>query len=112
MTMNFQKNVLSVLLVLLVSISTMTASSDPKIAPLWRSQITNYLADLDLTQHNDIESVMIDFMIIEGGEIVVISTNEKEIEGLIKSRLNYKTLAQESFKPYTKYTLPVSFNKK
>ncbi len=112
MTMNFQKNVLSVLLVLLVSVSTMTASSDPKVAPSWKSQIANYLADLNLNEHTDIKSVKIDFIIIDGGEIVVLSTSEKALETTIKERLNYKVIAEDTFEKYTKYTLPIVFDMK
>ncbi len=111
MIMNFQKNVLSVLLVLFVSVSSLVASSDPNVSPTWESQIVNYLSDLDLRNYADIESVKIDFMIVDGGEIVVLSTSEKELESMIKTRLNYKTLAQFTFEKYTKYTLPIIFDK-
>lgn len=111
MTMNFKNLVFSLVALLMVSISTVSAESDPIKTNSWQSQMVDYLDRIDLSQQEDVTSVMIDFMIIEGGQIVVISTNQPEIEDTIKERLNYKVLEDVTFEPYRKYTLPVSFKK-
>ena len=45
-------------------------------------------------------------------EIVVLSTNNDNLDSMIKTSLNYKSIAAENLEQGRKYTLPVSFQKK
>ena len=55
--------------------------------------------------------VYIDFMVNEKGEIMVLSTNNKFLDSVLKSRLNYKTLETGDLEYFKKYTIPVRIEK-
>ena len=57
-------------------------------------------------------TILIDFMVNEKSEIIVLSTSDKNLDNLLKSRLNYKTLEAGDLKYYKKYTIPIRVEKK
>ena len=55
--------------------------------------------------------IYIDFMVNEKAEILVLSTSDRNLDKLLKSRLNYKTLKAGELEYYKKYTIPVRIDK-
>ena len=51
------------------------------------------------------------FMVNSFNEVVVIQTSSDEIDSVIKSKLNYKTLQSRDLLVNKVYTLPISFEK-
>ncbi len=110
--MNFKK--LALILPLFVSISMTQLQATDRITdsePTWQDQMVSYLSTIDFDKYDDLENVMIDFMIVEGDKILIISTNEPEMDATLKNKLNYKTLSSTELEFYKKYTLPIAIQR-
>ena len=56
-------------------------------------------------------TVYIDFMVNDKGEILVLSTSNKELDSTLKVKLNYKSLKTGDLEYFKKYTIPVRIDK-
>ncbi|MBT8191290.1 MAG: hypothetical protein HKN67_00685 [Saprospiraceae bacterium] len=74
-------------------------------------QFQKLLKGLKFENIENSQTVYVDFMINEKSEIIVLSTNSKDMDNSLKSRLNYKTLEAENLDLFTRYTVPISFKK-
>lgn len=76
-----------------------------------RSEVAGLLKNLDLSNYDadeiDDTKVFVNFMITTSNEIVVLSTNNEDLDGLFKSRLNYQHLDTEGLENNKTYTIPV-----
>jgi len=59
----------------------------------------------------DSKMVYIDFIVNEKAEILVLSTSDRNLDKLLKSRLNYKILETGELEFFKKYTIPVRIDK-
>ncbi len=73
-------------------------------------QVQAYLQGLDLNKIDDNTTILVDFMINPKGEIMILSTNSKEYDTVLKTRLNYKVLKNHKLNLNKTYTLPLKFN--
>ncbi len=74
-------------------------------------QLQKYLQGIELGETVDDQTVFVDFMINEKSEIIVLSTNNVEMDSTIKTRLNYKTVNAQELELLERYTIPISFKK-
>lgn len=74
-------------------------------------QISKYLEGLDEAIKADSKTILVDFMVTEKAEIMVVSTNDKNLDATIKYKLNYKALSAPQLEMYKKYTIPVVIKK-
>lgn len=73
------------------------------------SQMLDFLDEIDLSRLNGERKVFVDFMVNAKAEILVLSTNDKDFDDVIKSKLNYKKLSEHSLEIDRVYTIPVLF---
>jgi len=76
------------------------------------SQFQELLEGVELPSLNGESTVLVDFMLTARGEIIVLSTNDKSLDDLIKSKLNYKKLKKHDLTFNKTYTLPIVFKSK
>lgn len=74
-------------------------------------QVLSYLQSIDIRQLDENKMVLVDFMLNAKGELMILSTNDKSMDKIIKSKLNYKTITNHKLDINTTYTLPVVFRK-
>jgi len=92
----------------LFTLTSATATTDPTTSATAeiKSMLQTTMADLAYETNT---TVHVTFMITADNKIVVLSTNNEELDGVIKASLNYKALAAQTLKQETKYTVPVTF---
>ena len=59
----------------------------------------------------DDQTVRVHFMINTSNEVVVLRTDSKEVDRVIKFGLNYKELENQDLEANKVYILPISFQK-
>ena len=89
---------------LIANNSELTPSKD--LAKKIQSELSR--VDLDYTQLNG-ETLKIRFMINEKQEIIVLSTDSKNLDLTIKDALNYDKLESQELKPFEVYVVPIKF---
>jgi hypothetical protein len=105
--MKTTKNFLvSICLAMIVSMGL--ANTKPDLKKTETVQIQNYLEKLEFNKFLKNETkVEINFMINKTNEIIIISTNNLELDEIIKSGLNYKSIDVSNLEYNKEYTLPV-----
>ncbi len=84
------------------------SSTKPELKKTESVQIQNYLEKLEFNKLLKKEAkVEINFMINKVNEIIIISTNNPELDEIIKSGLNYKFIDVSNLEYNKEYTLPV-----
>ncbi len=73
------------------------------------AQIQSYLETLDLSSLDAPLTINVDIMVNARGELMVISTDNKDFDAAIKAKLNYKKVSSGNLKLFHQYTIPVSF---
>lgn len=72
------------------------------------AQIQAYLKGIDFNKMVKADTkVNISFMINAQNEILVVSTNNKDLDGVLKSALNYKSISVSELEYNKIYTVPV-----
>lgn len=72
------------------------------------AQIQNILNTIDFTGMVKSDTkVNISFFINSQNEVIVVATNNKELDGVVKSTLNYKKIAVNELDYNKVYTVPV-----
>ena len=85
-----------------------TAGVMPNIRKTESAQIQAYLKGIDFHKIVGTDTkVNISFMINSQNEILVISTNNKELDSVLKSALNYKSISVTELEYNKVYTVPV-----
>ncbi len=74
-------------------------------------QVQAYLSGLDLGKLDEDKTVLVDFILNSKGEMMILSTNSKELDSALKARLNYKVLQSHKLNLNKTYTIPLKFNK-
>ncbi|MBK8515549.1 MAG: hypothetical protein IPL55_04450 [Saprospiraceae bacterium] len=105
--MNNVKKFLTVVCFALVanfaSASDLTYNKKPEGA-----QIQTLLNAIDFTNYLKVETkVNISFFVNEKNEVIVVDTNNKDLDGIVKSTLNYKKIAVTELEYNKVYTVPV-----
>lgn len=100
-------SVLSLLLILGTSNGLMAGDNPTS----WKTQMMDYLSNIDVRADEVPDKIIVDFMITENGEIIVLSTSDESLDALIKGKLNYKKLQTKDLKIGKKYSLPIIFKK-
>ena len=111
--MNFNKIVFSLLL-LVASIAPNFANTSPIDGKPSKAidEIEKIIQKIDFDQSTmTINKAKVFFMVNSFNEVVVIQTSSDEIDSVIKSKLNYKTLQSRDLLVNKVYTLPISFEK-
>jgi hypothetical protein len=73
------------------------------------SQIQSYLSKVNFADYVKTDmKVNITFLVNTHNEIIVVSTSHPELDGLVKSTLNYKKLNMGELEYNVLYTLPVT----
>jgi len=102
-------------LAFLFSANTFATSSE---APIYgepasvTTQVQSYLNGIDVKLPDGEKKVLVDFMLNNKGEIIILSTNDKELDKTIKARLNYEKLTNHGLTAKMTYTLPLVFKNK
>ncbi len=73
------------------------------------TQVQNYLNGLDVKLIDGEKKVLVDFILNDKGEIMILSTNDKNLDLSIKQRLNYKKLTNHGLESNKTYTFPLVF---
>jgi len=95
-------------LVLFISSSSMFAASDPDLKSALRSEITKLFKSIDFEKINaESDVIHINFMVTGKNEIVVLTTDNKELDKAIKGSLNYKQVDATDIDKNKLYTLPI-----
>ena len=75
-------------------------------------QIQSILRKIDFERFADLPAtVKVSFMINGKNELIVVNTNNKNLDGLIKSAMNYKQIAVTDLEYGKIYTIPVKIEK-
>jgi len=82
---------------------------DPSKSQNLSEQIGNYLSDNNFDENHQGYTAEVLFMLNDDKEIIVLSvdTEKGDLEGFIKSRLNYKTVDFTNYEEGKKYTVSV-----
>ena len=104
--MRITKSILFSALFALV-LGTATANTNPETNTA-RNEIKTLIQKSNLAGNlkNDV-TVHVTFMVNANNEIIIMSTDQKDLDSSIKSTLNYKKLKSSDMKVNVKYTLPV-----
>lgn len=71
-------------------------------------QIQSILSKIDFKRYTLLPSTFnVSFMINGKNELLIVSTNNRELDEVIKSNLNYKQIAVETLEYHKVYTIPV-----
>ncbi|MFK7813969.1 MAG: hypothetical protein AB8B59_15845 [Maribacter sp.] len=99
---------------LLLSTGSIFANDSKKVAEPAKTQnlseqIGNFLKSNDFDEKYEGHSAQVLFMLNDNKEIVVLSveTDKQNLEGFIKSRLNYKQVDLNNYEEGKKYTVSV-----
>lgn len=75
-------------------------------------ELSDIIKDIDFDlEHLQADKVKVYFMVNSKNEVIVLRTNNEEVDKLIKMNLNYKTLKSRDLKINEVYTLPITFEK-
>ena len=108
--MRITKSILFTALFALV-LGTATASTNPNTNTA-RKEIKTLIQKANLTEYlKDDVTVNVTFMVNAKNEIIVMSTDQENLDTRIKSTLNYKKLKSSDMKVNMTYTLPVILKK-
>lgn len=96
-----------------ISTATLTFANDVTITPKSvhgqiQSILTSHNSDFDFGNETTFK---INFIVNSNSEIIVLSTNNTELDNSIKSSLNYKKIAIDNLEYNKVYTLPVTLKK-
>ena len=108
--MRITKSILMTALFALI-LGTASASTNPETNSA-RFEIKKLIEKANLTSDikNDV-TVNVTFMVNSKNEIIIMSTDKKNLDSSIKSTLNYKKLKSSDMKVNVTYTLPVILKK-
>ena len=108
--MRITKSILFTALFAMV-LGTASANTNPETSTA-RNEIKTLIqkADLATDLKNDV-TVNVTFMVNAKNEIIIMSTDKKNLDRSIKSTLNYKKLKSSDMKVNVTYTLPVILKK-
>jgi hypothetical protein len=96
-----------------ITMALLTNANNDKRPPLAAQksetvQIQSYLDNLDYRKFIPASTdLQINFLVSDAKEIVVVSTNNLELDAFIKSNLNYKSLETNKLERNTTYTINV-----
>ncbi len=98
--------------ILAVCLSLVTAFTYANNKPLAvkseNAQIKNYLEKIDFNKVLQASTTLnIDFMINDANEIIVLGTNKENLNAIIKTGLNHKTIDVTNLKRNSLYIIPV-----
>lgn len=106
------KNVFFTAALIVSSASLVTAADFDKSTSL-STKIQREISKMDLDFAKlDGQTITIRFTVNEKNEIIVLSTDNANLDTDLKAALNYDTIDASEFKPYEIYVLPVVFEKK
>ncbi len=111
--MNFKKIAFSLLLAV-AFLAPNFAHTNPieGKSPKAIMEIQKIIQKIDFDQSSmTINKAKVYFMINSFNEVIVLQTSSKEVDNLIKSKLNYKTLKNRDLLVNKVYTLPIRFEK-
>ena len=92
-------------------LGTVSANNNPEFNAA-RKEIKRLIIKSDLISSiHEETTVKITFMVNEKNELIIISSDDKEIDREIKFALNYKKLKSSEMKVNVKYTLPIRLKK-
>jgi len=108
--MRITKSILMTALFALI-LGTASASTNPETNSA-RNEIKKMIEKADLAEgiESDV-TVNVTFMVNAKNEIIIMSTDKKNLDSSIKSTLNYKKLKSSDMKVNVAYTLPVILKK-
>lgn len=108
--MRITKSILFTALFALI-LGTATASTNPEITTA-RNEIKTLIQKSNLSSYlkKDV-TVNVTFMVNAKNEIIIMSTDQENLDSSIKSTLNYKKLKSSDMKVNVTYTLPVVLKK-
>ena len=105
--MKIVKNFLTMIFLAGVSQFVNAASISPTYDPVV-TQIRTLIKGIDYDQYVGSETKMnITFFINAQNEIIVVSTNNKDLDEVMKSTLNYKKISMKELEYNKIYTIPV-----
>jgi len=108
--MRITKSILMTALFALI-LGTASASTNPETNSA-RNEIKNLIEKADIADNIEVDIIVkVNFMVNSNNEIIIISTDQKNLDSSIKSALNYKKLNSSDIKVNMNYTLPVSLKK-
>jgi len=108
------KNVFSNLVMILVFVSTtsvLSAIDLPKPSPV-TEQIQEMLKDFPRSAVKGQAEILIQLIVNADSEVVVLSTNNDDLDSYIKMSLNYQTIEGHNLEANKVYLLPVTLIKK
>ncbi|MCG1036463.1 hypothetical protein [Polaribacter sargassicola] len=112
------KNIKSIIAILAISMSTVfsmnaTENDKPESKEL-RTEIASFLGNNISLELEETSTAEVSFIINNNNEIVVISVNSdiKELNTIIKAKLNYKKLDTKGTKKGEIYKMPLKINAK
>ncbi len=92
----------------IISISTVAGISGNIKSNTEAIQIQSILSKIDFKRYTLLPSTFnVSFMINGKNELLIVSTNNRELDEVIKSNLNYKQIAVETLEYHKVYTIPV-----
>ncbi len=101
------KNVIAALAILIVSTSAF-ANPTPESNSELRAELTKYINNIDFESVNDDDGVIhVHFTVNSKKEIIVLSTDNNQVDAQIKNVLNYKEVKSNKVETNKVYTLPV-----
>lgn len=102
------KNVIASFSMLVFVLNASFANNPTTIKKPEVTQIQSMLRNIEYTKFLEKETKLnISFFINAQSEIIVISTNNKELDSVIKATLNYKKIALDKLNFNEVYTIPV-----
>ena len=87
------------------------ASNNPSNSTL-REEIAANLQDMSMQNLGDISEVTIKFIINDEKQLIVLGSNNKDLQRKIEYRLNFKTIKADDVKINQVYTIPIKIKKK
>ena len=108
--MRITKSILMTALFTLI-LGTASASTNPETNSA-RTEIKKLIEKADLADNIKSDVIVnVKFMVNSNNEIIIISTDHKNLDSGIKSTLNYKKLKSSDMEVNVTYTLPVRLKK-
>ena len=96
----------------IISISTVAGISGNIKSNTEAIQIQSILSKIDFKRYTLLPSTFnVSFMINGKNELIVVNTNNKNLDGMIKSAMNYKQIAVTDLEYGKIYTIPVKIEK-
>ncbi|MFZ4800107.1 MAG: hypothetical protein ACOYMA_21635 [Bacteroidia bacterium] len=105
--MNFTKNIILAFCLTILGISVY-ADTKPATKKAETTQIQSYLEKIDFKEFISKDThLIIHFMINDYNEIIVLSTNNEDLDGYLKTSLNDKKIDISKLEYNKEYDLPV-----